>query len=296
VTQPRRRKGAVIQKIPNGLATAEAVLEALAEDGFVVVEGAVASDVAREARLALRSLLQVENFQLTGFLGRRTKRLYSVPSRTRACDAMLLHPLFSAVFHEVLGHHLLSNTTVTDIFPGEAAQTLHTDDSSWPSHLLAVAGDIQLGVLWALDDFTEENGATMLVPGSHRWPPERRRATGGEPTIPAAMTAGSALVYSGRVLHGGGANRSVAPRLGLVTTWVRSWLRQQEQFVVTCPPDVARHFPPRLRELVGYDVYPPLLGHVNARPPQELFDGGIRRLLESAESEADRLDTERPRG
>ena len=255
-------------------ATTEAICDSLDRDGYIIVESILPTAEVHAARDALRTILDPDPFQVTRFLGLQTKRLYSVPSRTRMCDSMLIHPLMSAVLENVLGHYLLSSTTLTDIYPGERAQTLHTDDSSWPVHLLAVDGEIELGVLWALDDFTVENGATLVVPGSHRWPAERRRAHGGEFAFPAVMTAGSALVYSGRVLHGGGANRSPGRRLGLVLTYVRSWLRQQEQFVITCPPQLARTFPPRLQEIVGYDVYPPLLGHVDARHPREHLGAG----------------------
>ena len=252
----------------------EFLVDAVEADGYVIVEGLVDPDVVARAREELRGLLDPLGYQVTRFLGRTTKRLYSLPSRTRSCDEMLIHPLVGDVLARVLGHHLLSSTTVTDIYPGEVAQTLHTDDSSWPVELIAVDGEIELGVLWALDDFTAGNGATRLVPGSHRRPVQERRAREREMTVPACMPAGSALVYSGRLLHGGGANSTTGRRLGVVLTYVRSWLRQQESFLATCPPELARTFPVRLQELVGYDVYPPLLGHIDARHPRERLGAG----------------------
>lgn len=275
-TDSRRDDGLV--RLAYETASVDDVLGALDSDGYAIVEDIVSPEEVVPARVELRALLDPASFELTTFLGLQTKRLFSLPSRTRSCDGMMVHPFVDAVLERVLGHYLLSSTTVTDIYPGERAQTLHTDDSSWPVHLLAVEGEIELGVLWALDDFTPENGATRLVPGSHRWPVQRRRAQGGEETVPAVMRAGSAIFYSGRILHGGGANVSGHRRLGVVLTYVRSWLRQQEDFVVTCPPEMARTFPLRLQEIVGYDVYPPLLGHVDGRHPREHLGAGPIKL------------------
>lgn len=259
-------------------ATIDGVLATVDEEGYVIIDQILDHPAVEAARRELRRLMEPRDFEVTTFLGRQTKRLYSLPSHTRICDDMMVHPFIGAVLEKVLGHHVLSSTTVTDIYPGESAQTLHTDDSSWPVRQLAVDGEIELGVLWALDDFTPENGATRIVPRSHRWSREDRKQVGVESTVPAEMPAGSALVYSGRLLHGGGANSTAGRRLGVVLTYVRSWLRQQENFVATCPPEVARLFPVRLQELVGYEVYPPLLGHIHGRHPKEFLGAGPVKL------------------
>jgi ectoine hydroxylase-related dioxygenase (phytanoyl-CoA dioxygenase family) len=125
--------------------------------------------------------------------------------------------------------------------------------------------------MWALCDFTEANGATRLIPGSHRWHPDRRPDE--REVVQATMPAGSMFVYLGGLVHGGGANTTDHPRPGLILEYVVSWLRPQETQLVAVPPEVVRALPERLQELLGYNVYPPFLGYVDGRHPRRVLDG-----------------------
>jgi ectoine hydroxylase-related dioxygenase (phytanoyl-CoA dioxygenase family) len=120
--------------------------------------------------------------------------------------------------------------------------------------------------MWALDDFTEENGATRVVPGSHRW--TDRMAGPDDATVPAVMPAGSVMFYVGKIWHGGGANRTDAPRLGVILEYVAAWLRAQENHLLAVPRDVVATLPERLQELLGYNIYPPFVGYVDGRHPR----------------------------
>jgi ectoine hydroxylase-related dioxygenase (phytanoyl-CoA dioxygenase family) len=120
--------------------------------------------------------------------------------------------------------------------------------------------------MWALDDFTEANGATRIVPGSHRW--VDRLPADGDEVVAAAMPAGSVNFYLGRLYHGGGANRTDLPRLGVILEYVASWLRPQENHILAVPADVVATLPERLQELLGYNIYPPFLGYVDGRHPR----------------------------
>jgi ectoine hydroxylase-related dioxygenase (phytanoyl-CoA dioxygenase family) len=131
---------------------------------------------------------------------------------------------------------------------------------SWPHP------QVVLNTMWALDDFTEENGATLVVPGSHRTAPEQRPDDAA--AVPATMPAGSVMLYSGTVWHGGGANRTSERRLGVILEYVVGWLRAQETHVLAVPPEVVRTLPERLQELLGYNIYPPFLGYVDGRHPR----------------------------
>src|SRR5262249_12787153 len=133
------------------------------------------------------------------------------------------------------------------ILPGEIAQVLHRDRMAW-SHLKDI--EPQLNTIWALSDFTATNGATRGCPGSQLWPKGRKPAP--EDVAVAEMKVGSALVYTGSVYHGGGANESEAPRLGLNLTYCLGWLRQEENQYLACPPEIARTFEPKLAALMGY--------------------------------------------
>jgi ectoine hydroxylase-related dioxygenase (phytanoyl-CoA dioxygenase family) len=124
-------------------------------------------------------------------------------------------------------------------------------------------------VMCPLDDFTEANGATRVVPGSHRW--DEPFAPPDTTSIGVAMRAGSALFYTGSVLHGGGANTTDAPRLGVVLHYCASWLRPAENHVLAVPPEEAAARPERIQELLGYNVHPPFIGYVDGRHPRKVL-------------------------
>jgi ectoine hydroxylase-related dioxygenase (phytanoyl-CoA dioxygenase family) len=124
--------------------------------------------------------------------------------------------------------------------------------------------------MWPLDDFAESNGATRLVPASHRWPDGRRPAPDDEVVV-ADMPAGSAMFYLGHLWHGGGANTTERPRVGVILEYVASWLRPQENHCLAVPRHVVRRLSPRLQELLGYNIYPPFVGYVDGRHPRSVL-------------------------
>src|SRR5436305_1559351 len=124
--------------------------------------------------------------------------------------------------------------------------------------------------MWALDDFTEANGATRVVPGSHRW--SDRQPVDPDETVTITMPAGSVLFIVGTLWHGGGANRTDRPRLGVLLEYAAGWLRQQENHVIAVPPEVVRTLDPRLQELLGYGIHPPFVGYVDGRHPRRALD------------------------
>ena len=243
------------------------MIESIERDGYVILEGLLTPNEVGEVRDALRPFLAVTPFGDNSFVGRRTRRAFGLPAATRALDGLLTHPAVLRLLDDVLGRYLLSTVVAVEIDPGETAQTLHTDASAWP--VGEGVGQIVVNAIWALDDFTTTNGATSLVPGSHLGdaPP-----AADAPRMAATMTSGSVLVYVGTLWHGGGANESTAPRLGLIVGYTVAWLRPQENFALTCPPEVARHAPPRLQRLLGYELYPPFVGHVAGADPARLLE------------------------
>jgi ectoine hydroxylase-related dioxygenase (phytanoyl-CoA dioxygenase family) len=164
---------------------------------------------------------------------------------------------------------LVSSLSSISIDPGEQAQPIHADDQLLPlpkPHVPLVCN-----TMWALTDFTEENGATRVIPGSHL---RDRSPVFGKPydSVPAEMPRGSVLVWHGSLWHGGGANRTDEPRLGVVVHYAASWLRPVENHVLVVPPERARDLPPRLQELLGYNIHPPFTGYVDGRHPRKLLD------------------------
>jgi ectoine hydroxylase-related dioxygenase (phytanoyl-CoA dioxygenase family) len=124
--------------------------------------------------------------------------------------------------------------------------------------------------MWALDDFTAANGATRVVPGSHRW--TDRRPVDPDETVTVTMPAGSVLFILGTLWHGGGANHTDGTRLGVLLEYAAGWLRPQENHLLAVPTDVVRTVPPRLQELLGYGIHPPFVGYVDGRHPRRVLE------------------------
>ena len=160
--------------------------------------------------------------------------------------------------------------------PGESAQPVHSDDQLIP--LPKPHPPTVCNTMWALTDFTEENGATRLVPGSHL---RDRSPDYGRPydTIPAEMSRGSVLVWHGSLWHGGGANTTGERRVGIAMNYCAGYIRQQENQQLGIPLEVAKGFGPRLRELVGYGVYMGLIGHIDKRNPSFLLDHQVEQRM-----------------
>jgi ectoine hydroxylase-related dioxygenase (phytanoyl-CoA dioxygenase family) len=248
--------------------TSQDVTRRLVGDGYVVVTGMMPPDVVREARADLGRLLRTTRTGRNSFEGFSTQRIYALFAKTRTFDAVATHPLLLAVLDQMLGHYQLSAPAGICIGPGEKAQVLHRDDAIYP--VPEPHPPLVVNTMWPLDEFTAENGATRLIPGSHQWEPGRQPRP-GDPLETAVMSPGAALFYLGSLWHGGGANQTRKPRLGVILEYAAGWLRPQENHCLAVPRDVARDLPERLQELLGYNVYPPFVGYVDGRHPRRVL-------------------------
>jgi hypothetical protein len=230
------------------------VVNALRSDGAVVVTGLVEAEVADLILAELRPHLDSSGLNArSDFNGSLTSRFWQVLAKAPSAAAVVNHDLVVQVADAILLPHCatyrIGSMTAIEILPGEAEQGLHRDDSLYPIEISGM--ELQIGVMWALNDFTMENGGTRVVCGSHRflrsW--HLPDLSGWESTV---MPKGSALFYLGSTWHGGGANRSNGPRAGLINTYSLGWLRQESNQYLSTPPDVAAKFEPRLRALLGY--------------------------------------------
>jgi len=250
-------------------ASADDVAGALGRDGYAIVERLLSPDEAAAKRAELTRILAETPLGRNDFEGFKTRRIYALFAKTRAFDEPATHPLVLGVLDRVLGtSYQLSAPVGIEISPGETAQVLHTDDGIYP--VPRPHPEIVLNTMWALDDFTEENGATRVVPGSQAWVDER---PGEDAQIErATMPAGSVMFFTGSVYHGGGANQSDRPRLGTILEYVAGWLRPQENHVLAVPREVVRTLSPRLQELLGYNIHPPFVGYVDGRHPRRSLE------------------------
>ncbi|MCO8126064.1 phytanoyl-CoA dioxygenase family protein [Acidimicrobiia bacterium EGI L10123] len=246
----------------------QAILEAVHADGVVLCERVLDADRVAAIRADLDRVLETTPTGRNDFEGYGTKRIYNLFAKTRAFDELAIDPVLLGVLDDLLGHYQLSAPTGIQIGPGEPAQGLHTDDSIYP--LPQPHGEVVVNTMWAFDDFTRANGATRFVEGSHRWGPDRW-PTEDDPVVDAEMPAGSVAFYSGSIWHGGGANATDRPRLGVILEYAAAWLRPQENHVVGVTPEVVATLPERLQELLGYNIFPPFVGYVDGRHPKRFL-------------------------
>ena len=234
-------------------ATAQDVLDVMEQDGAAIVRDVIDQDALGQLVAELTPYIQATPMGRDDFTGRRTQRTGALAARSPSCRALIMHPLvlnaarrFLAPFTDRIILHL---TQTIHIHPGSQAQPLHRDRLAWGKHIPKPI-EPQFNTLWALTDFTAENGATRCVPGSHKWDWDRRAEP--DEMAQAEMAAGSVFLYTGSVLHSGGENRAAESRLGLNLTYTLGWLRQEENQYLSCPPHIAKSLEPELQELLGY--------------------------------------------
>ena len=254
-------------RVDHGRMVGELQRDALQRDGYVRLDDMLDAADVKHARDELHRILADTPYGRDDFEGHNTKRVYALFRKTRALDVMATHPTILAILDDVLGQYQLSAPTAINIGPGEGQQPLHPDDAIYP--IPRPHPELVVNIMWPLVDFTEANGATRIIPGSHEW--VDRIPAPDTPTIAAEAPAGSALVYLGNVWHAGGANHTDEDRLGVVMHYARAWLRPVENHTLVVPPDVARTLSPRLQELLGYNIASPFIGYVDGRHPRKLL-------------------------
>jgi ectoine hydroxylase-related dioxygenase (phytanoyl-CoA dioxygenase family) len=276
---------------PNITDPVEDITAALEHDGAAIVDGLLDADTLGRFNTELDPLLDVEvtsdsrafvNEGVPLFFGARTRHLTGVAAKSRVfATEIMVHPLYLAVAEAVLGgacaSYQLNLAQVMDRGPGSERQMLHRDEDVW-IHMPRPHPELQFASVIALVDFAEDNGATVVVPGSHRWDRERQ-ALESELAV-AEMPAGSGVLYLGSTLHGGGANSSSRWRRGMHLSYTLGWLRTEENHYLATPIDVARSLPRRAQEVLGYAAHDAIeelggyLGTVELQDPVELIARG----------------------
>lgn len=265
-------------------ATAEQLSEILTRDGAAIVDNVLDAAALAKLKSEIMPFVEATNLGRDDFTGQRTTRTGALVARSESCRDLVMNDLiheganvFLKPFCERIQLHL---TQVIRIMPGQERQPLHRDRLAWGT-FMPTNIEPQFNTIWAVTDFTKENGATQVVPGSNQW--EAGRKAHDEDIQYAEMKAGSVLVYSGSVIHSGGANQSNHDRIGINITYALGWLRQEENQYLSCPPHIAKDFDPKLRDILGYCMGSYALGYFTPPtgpgenpevvPPEFLFSG-----------------------
>ena len=259
--------------------------------GFLIFERVLPADKIAEIRAALAPHLGRDLKGRNDFEGLNTNRVYALLAKSPVFAELVIHPLVLGFVEAELGPScLLSAFLAINLHPGETVQPWHTDDGG--ARLPRPRPALGVSTFWAIDDTTETNGSTEVIPGSHLW--DERRIDGA--TTPAsfnarlaldqdqdpgfradavklAMPSGSLAIAKGTLWHRGGSNRSASPRLIITPQYCAGWVRQLENMCLAVPREAAENLPERARELIGYSIHPPFMGYVDGVHPKRLLRG-----------------------
>lgn len=256
-------------------ATSEEVVEILRRDGCAVLDGLAHGSQLARVQQEMAPFIEQTSSGRGEFDGTKTRRTGELIARSPAARELVAHPTILATVKGLLTkatNFRIHLTQIIAIGPGETEQLIHRDQWAFDFYPFAKGYEVQCNTLWALTDFTEENGATRVIPGSNHF--DDGLTFKLEDTEPAEMEAGSVLVYTGALYHGGGPNHSDAVRSGVNLTYARAWLRQEENQYLAVPQDLARELPDDLLRLMGYAQGAYALGYVgDLRDPLDVLKG-----------------------
>lgn len=242
-------------------ATKEEVVAALKADGCCVVENLASNELMDTVADEMAPYIDRSPNGRDDFAGTLTRRTGAMLARSRASHQLVMHPLVLDVSRSILDKMpvmQLNLTQVISVFPGETEQPLHRDQQGWAFFPFPTDYDPQCNTIWAMTDFTIDNGATRILPGTHVLPPETtsEEAASGRQIERAEMSRGSVLFYTGKVFHAAGANNSSEVRQGINITYCLGWLRQEENQFLCTPLEMAKTFDDELLRLMGYQGAP----------------------------------------
>lgn len=284
--------------LPN-TATPEDVAAALREHGYCIVDNLVPTEMMDRIDAEMGPYVEHSLYGDDGFVGKLTKRTGAMIARSPAARELIMNPTAigtAGKFLEKATTFQLHLTQIISVFPGSKAQPIHRDQVAWDFFPFPKDYEVQCNLLWAMTDYTEDMGATRVVPGSHLL--DDREYT-IEDSIPAEMTRGSALFYTGKVYHGAGENKSDRIRQAINITYAVGWVRQEENQYLTTPLEIARTLPEDLLKVMGYQMGCFAMGYVGdfedpmtvLHPPTErkVLNTDIIKRKASEAMDADKL-------
>ena len=255
----------------------ETDIERMQEHGFVVFERLLPTAYLERIRQALAPYLGAEHYGRNDFEGRRTQRVYAVLAKTTELNELILHPKILALLDRLLlPNYLITAAQAIQIEPGETPQAFHHDDQF--TFLPRPRAPVSYATIWAIDEFTSENGGTVVIPGSHSWGNDAPLDSADK--VALQMPPGSVVFFPSTLWHGGGANSALTPRLAVSIQYCQPYMRPQENQFLAVPLEMARRHPERIQQMMGYSIHPPFIGHADGLHPARLlgtYDPRMRR-------------------
>ena len=246
-------------------------LDLLLTQGYIVLRRLIDEALITKIKNQLSPYLQQKLMGRNDFEGFNSERVYALLAKAPALAAIIEHPQVIELLNDLLPvNYLLSANLAINSHPGETVQNWHRDDAAGGMIPLP-RPHLGISTIWTLDDFTADNGATQILPGSHQW--QDNHPIRDTDCVKITMPAGSVLIFLGNMLHRGGANNSTGTRLAVTPQYCMPWLRQIENMVLAVPPETAAQYSPRIQAMLGYSVTDPgFMGYVNGVHPKRLIN------------------------
>jgi ectoine hydroxylase-related dioxygenase (phytanoyl-CoA dioxygenase family) len=247
-------------------------IDEIRERGYTVIRDALGPAELRLLREELSPWLQGEFLGRNNFEGFKSERVYALLTKAPSTAMTVEHARVLPVVDAFLQPgYLLSAALAIKLHADETEQPFHIDDGGDTPLLGRPRAMVGVSTIWALDDFTEKNGATQVIPGSHLWDEDEQPLA--DKALTVTMPAGSVLVFAGNLFHRGGANRTQAARLALTVQYCMPWLRQIENMSLAVPAVAAKQYSKRVQEMLGYGIVSPgFMGYVDGKHPARLLD------------------------
>lgn len=268
------------------------IIATIQEQGYSIIEGLMPPGKVDAARAVLDPVFAGQQTGRNQFEGFKTQRIYSLPKYGPALWPFFDNSDVLKIIKPLLwGDCLITAALAANVLPGEQPQAFHTDDAFYPIPRPRPA--FSVGAIWAMDDFTADNGATQLIPYSHTWGEDERpegvlgtdaafgakqpgQADGwagpdNAEIVTAEMPRGSVLIFLGNLWHRAGGNVSSGARLGLFPQYCAAWARQQENFFLSIDKEIVAEMPETMQSLLGYQIHPPFMGHAGGRHPAKVL-------------------------
>ncbi|MFR9729472.1 phytanoyl-CoA dioxygenase family protein [Saccharopolyspora sp. MS10] len=233
-------------------ASTEEILTSVRTNGYAIVEDVLSHETVDALLEEMTPYIDATPFGPDAFAGQTTKRTGSLVARSETGRKLVTHPLCLSVARGLLNTSTeiqLSQTQLISAYPGSVKQKPHKDELIWDFFPFAVDHHVMCQFFWALTDFTEENGGTHVWPGTDPVAPADVKE---EDAVPVRMRKGSVFIFNGKVVHGGGHNRTDKVRQGLIQSYCSGWVRQEENQYLVAPPELARTFDEELLKIIGY--------------------------------------------